>query len=146
MRIFLSSTYADLADEREAVYQRLKADGHDIVRMEDFGSRDDVPIETCLAAVESCEVYVLLLGVRYGSIADQYNLSYTQVEYERARQCGLHVLAYVREGFDARVATADDPVRLADFRVEIERAHTVRRPYFSLQTDSHGKSPRTSER
>jgi hypothetical protein len=132
VRVFLSSTYEDLVDEREAVYRTLKEQGHDVVRMEDFGSRDDAPLETCLAAVESCEAYILLLGSRYGTIEPTYNLSYTHIEYERARELGIWVLAYVRDGIDEQHdVDQDDYLRLLDFREVIERSHTVRRPYFS---------------
>jgi hypothetical protein len=99
--------------------------------MEDFGSRETVAIETCLAAVENSEVLVLLLGFAYGSMVPTYELSYTQVEYERARECGIPVLAYLRDGIGDSAANADDPVRLMDFFNEIERSHTVRRPYFT---------------
>jgi len=133
VRVFLSSTYEDLIEEREAVAERLGRDGHEVVRMEDFGSRDDVPLETCLDAMESGEAYVLLLGSRYGSIEPNYNLSYTHIEYERARELDHWVFAYVRECIDEELegADADDRLRLLDFRDVIERSHTVRRPYFS---------------
>jgi hypothetical protein len=132
MRIFLSSTYQDLVDEREAVYERLRLEGHTVVRMEDFGSRGTVPLETCLEALETCECYVLLLGSRYGSLAPTYNLSYTHVEYERARELDLWVMAYVRDGIrDASDDNGDDRVRLLDFLEIVERSHTIRRPYFA---------------
>jgi hypothetical protein len=132
VRLFLSSTYEDLVAEREAVYERLTAEGHDVVRMEDFGSRDTVPLDTCLDALETCEGYVLLLGSRYGSIELERNLSYTEVEYERARELGLPVLAYVRDGIDSPTGRdPDDYLRLRDFHEVVERGHTVHRPYFT---------------
>jgi hypothetical protein len=135
VRIFLSSTYQDLVDEREAAAASLAAE-FEVVRMENFGSRDEVPIETCLQAVESCDVYVLILGHRYGTIHPEYQLSYTQVEHERAMECGIPVLAYIKGGIDEAIANADpeEAIRLGDFRKEVERAHTVKRPYFDSPT------------
>jgi len=133
MRVFLSSTYEDLIDEREAVYAKLRQEGHDVVRMEDFGGRSEVPLETCLLALETCEVYVLLLGSRYGTVEPMYNLSYTHIEYERACELEMWIHAYIREGMDEpdEGAGPDDFLRLRDFRSVIERSHTVRHPYFT---------------
>jgi hypothetical protein len=100
--------------------------------MEDFGSRDTVALDTCLDALESCECYVLLLGTRYGTVEPTYRLSYTHVEYERARELGIPVLPYVRDGIDDPTdKDPDDYLRLLELREIIERSHTVRRPYFA---------------
>jgi hypothetical protein len=132
VRVFLSSTYQDLIDERNAVAEALAGD-FEVLRMEDFGSRDEVPIETCLQAVESSDVYILIVGHRYGTIHSEYQLSYTHIEHERAMECRIPVLAFVKDGIDHAIehAEPDEAVRLGDFRKEIERAHTVRRPYFN---------------
>jgi hypothetical protein len=130
VRVFLSSTYQDLVAERDAVYERLRYE-YDVVRMEDFGSRDEVAIETCLAEVETSDAYVLLLGHRYGTRHPEYNLSYTQIEYERARQCRLPVLPYFRAGLDDAIADADDPIRLRDFAAEVGQSHSLRKPDFA---------------
>jgi hypothetical protein len=143
VRVFLSSTYQDLVDEREAVYERLRLDGHEVVRMEDFGSRDEVPLETCLEAVESCRLYVLLLGSRYGTIEPQYNLSYTNIEYERACELEMWVLAYVSREIamlrggerELDEQEQEDLLRLEDFHATIERSHTIRRPYFESASE-----------
>jgi hypothetical protein len=130
VRVFLSSTYIDLEDERNEVYDRMK-DQLDVVRMEDFGARDEVPVDTCVAEVRNCDVYVLLLGHRYGTVAPGYRASYTHVEYETARESGIPVLAYVRAGFEDALENSDDPVRLKDFYDEVRESHTLRRPFTS---------------
>jgi hypothetical protein len=130
MKVFVSSTKEDLSAERDALCRRLAVD-HDVVRMEDFGSRGEDALSTCLSELANCEIYVLLLGHRYGSISEVTHLSYTHSEYERARELGLPVLPYIRSDFDSALPTADDPLRLRDFRELVEEAHTVARPYFS---------------
>jgi hypothetical protein len=130
VRVFLSSMFIDLEEERNAVYERLRHE-FDVVRMEDFGARNKVPVETCVSEVESSDVYVLILGHRYGSLAPGYGASYTQVEYEAARENDIPVLAYVRGGIDEALDVADDPLRLADFYNDISGSHTLRRPFHS---------------
>jgi hypothetical protein len=133
MKVFLSSTKADLGPHREAVYESLK-DDHEVVRMEDWGSVGAPPLEWCLAQVEACEALVVLLGYRYGSRDPETGISYTEAEYEHARTHSIPVLAYVRHRFDQyvpRTAQSDaDRQRLRDLRTQIERAQVVRRPYF----------------
>jgi Domain of unknown function (DUF4062) len=130
MKVFLSSTKIDLDPERQAVYDELASE-YEVVRMEDFGSASEDALSRCLQAVAESQAYVLLLGHRYGSTVANTGLSYTQSEYEAARLAGVEVLAYVRAGFDDALASADDPVRLKDFRDQLEEAHWVDRPYFT---------------
>jgi len=129
VRVFVSSTKRDLGDERDAVCSELE-DAYDVVRMERFGSRGDDALETCLEEIATCDAVLVILGHQYGSIAPRLGLSYTEAEYERARECEIEVLAYVKSGFDEALDNADHPSRLKDFRDSLEDAHTVHRPYF----------------
>ena len=54
-RIYVSSTYEDLADEREAVYHILRKMNFDVVAMEDYVAADERPLDRCLADVASCD-------------------------------------------------------------------------------------------
>jgi hypothetical protein len=133
VRVFISSTKTGLEDERQAVHDALVANGHEPVWMEDFGSRGEDALETCLRELETCDVVVVIIGHWYGTIAQRLGLSYTEAEYERAEDPDVEVRvhAYVKEGFDAALDQADHPLRLRDFRDLVEDAHTVRRPYFA---------------
>ena len=65
-RIYLSSTYADLKSEREAVYRTLRALQHDAIAMEDYGASDQRPMDKCLADVADADLYIGLFAWRYG--------------------------------------------------------------------------------
>ena len=49
--IYLSSTYEDLTEHREAVYRALRRLGHDVRAMEDYVATDQRPVDKCLADV-----------------------------------------------------------------------------------------------
>jgi hypothetical protein len=95
VEVFLSSTKADLVDYRNRVYEVIKG-AHNVTRMEDFPSAAEPSLEFCLGCAESAEAVVLLIGYRYGSLAPGTGLSYTEAEYERAKDEGVPVLPYVR--------------------------------------------------
>lgn len=130
MRVFLSSTQADLKSERAVAYWALFADGHDIVRMEDYGSRDTDSWRVCVEELARCDAYVLLLGTRYGSVLTDTGLSYTHAEYERAQILGIPTLAYVKAGGPSSDVDADEVLRLEEFTEIVNDEHQVRRPYF----------------
>ena len=50
-----------------AVEQAIFACRHVIVDMADFPEADQVPAELCAGRVRECDVYVGMLGTRYGS-------------------------------------------------------------------------------
>jgi len=84
-KVFLSSTFKDLADYREAVYWAIqRMDDWRCVRMEDFGARDWEADEFCRKKVAECHLFVGILGLLYGSIHKPGGLSYTEREYQAA--------------------------------------------------------------
>jgi tetratricopeptide (TPR) repeat protein len=79
-----------------AVERAVSAAGHVIVDMTDFPAADLAPAELCAERVRGCEVYVGVLGTRYGSpVRDRPGVSYTELEFDTATGAGLERLVFV---------------------------------------------------
>jgi transcriptional regulator with XRE-family HTH domain len=74
--------------------------GHVPTDMAYFTARDAEPENYCRTMVAEADVYIGIIGFRYGSLArDQLHRSYTELEYEAAIAEGLpRLLFLVREG------------------------------------------------
>src|SRR6516164_10250580 len=85
-RVYVSSTVADLEAERQAVMDWLVAAGHQPVHS--YRPNSETVRESCLDDVQRCDLYVLILGHRYGFQPSDENptgLSITLLEYRRAK-------------------------------------------------------------
>ena len=132
MKLFLSSTYEDLALHRRAVEDSFAISGIQYNAMEHFGSTPQPPIQTCLNAVDSSDTFIGVLGVRYGGTPPKCCQSYTQREYGRARSNGVPILMFLIDERDATVApqyvmneTPDQQRRLRALKDFVCKHHTV---------------------
>lgn len=95
-KVFLSSVVKGLEPFRQAVYEAIhRLDDHHCIRMEDFGARARDSAVTCRDKVEECDVFVGIVGHRYGSCPPDSDLSYSEREYDIAKELGLRILMYV---------------------------------------------------
>jgi hypothetical protein len=95
-QIFVSSTYSDLADVRRGVIESIQRLNHFPVGMEQFSADDDEQWEIIQETIQQTDYYVCLIGHRYGSIGND-GLSYTEMEWDYAKQLGIPIMSFVRE-------------------------------------------------
>lgn len=120
-KVFLSSVAKGLEACRDAAYERVnKLDGYHCVRMEDFGARDAAPADLCRQKVRECDIFVGIVGPRYGSCPPDMDTSFTEIEYETARKEGRRRLVFVTdENFPLADSLREDDTtyaKLARFR------------------------------
>jgi hypothetical protein len=137
--VFISSTYVDLAEYRREVWNVIEGFHVTPKGMEKFGARSQTPLETCLAEVAQCDVYVGIIAFRLGSIEPKSDKSFTQLEYEQAVRLGREVFIYLANEKAARFRKDDfdfDPIkrgRLDAFKDLLKENHTV--GFFSTPED-----------
>ncbi|MDE5747350.1 MAG: DUF4062 domain-containing protein [Acetatifactor sp.] len=95
LQVFVSSTYTDLIDERQAAVEAILDAGHIPAGMELFKAGNESQLKTICKWIDNSDVYMLILGGRYGSIEQESNMSYTELEYRYALSKNIPVFAVV---------------------------------------------------
>lgn len=114
MRVFISSVTYALKEERENLARLLPLVDHEPLRFEDFTSVDRSSRDACLAGVDECDVYVLLLGPRYGDALPDSGLAPTAEELKQARFRNKPILVFTKDTDEP-----DEPAQ-ASFKSEVE--------------------------
>jgi hypothetical protein len=127
-QIFISSTFKDLIEERQAVLKAILEVDHMPAGMELFPASDDTAWQLIKDVIDASDYYVLIIGGRYGSL-DETGISYTQKEYEYALQTKKPVIPLLHKNPDnlPRDKTEIDQFawkKLTDFRKLVELNHT----------------------
>lgn len=95
MQVFISSTYKDLIEERQATVEAvLKAD-HIPAGMELFKAGDETQLTVIKRWIDQSDIYMLIVGGRYGSIEHKSGLSYTHLEFNMAIESGIPMFAII---------------------------------------------------
>ena len=94
LQVFVSSTYTDLIEERQSAVEAILDAGHIPAGMELFKAGKS-QLKTIYKWIDESDVYMLILGGRYGSIEEESGLSYTELEYNYAISKNMPVFAIV---------------------------------------------------
>jgi hypothetical protein len=95
-QIFVSSTYKDLIEAREKIFETILKLYHFPVGMEMFSADDDEQWEVIKDTIDSSDYYVVIIGHRYGSVTAE-GVSYTEKEYNYAKEQNVPILAFIRD-------------------------------------------------
>jgi hypothetical protein len=86
LQVFMSSTYTDMLAERQAAVEAILRAGHIPAGMELFAAGDESQLETIRRWIDDSDVFMLIIGGRYGSIESKSGKSYIELEYEYAAE------------------------------------------------------------
>ncbi|MDB2108915.1 DUF4062 domain-containing protein [Clostridium paraputrificum] len=119
-QVFISSTFADLEEERKEVMEAILSLDCFPAGMEMFPAVDIEQFEYIKTIIDQSDYYVLVIAGRYGSLADD-GKSFTEKEYEYARERGIPVLVFAKKDIENIPAshTDNNPVlkaKLLEFR------------------------------
>lgn len=97
-QVYVSSTFSDLEQHRAHLKLALEKAGYDVECMERYPAFDERPADKCLADVAACDIYVVLVALRYGYVPADDNpdsKSITEMEYDKAVEAGRSKLAFM---------------------------------------------------
>jgi len=127
--VFISSTFIDLKQERKKVWESLEKFDVVVKGMEQFGARKTTPLATCISEVEQSDIYIGIIGMRYGSEEPVSGKSYSQLEYEKAVEQNKEILIYLidEENFSLppSLIQFEKIQKLNNFKTILKDKHTI---------------------
>lgn len=129
-QVFVSSTYADLKEERRHVIQALMEMDCIPAGMELFPAADEEQWKFIKGIIDDCDYYLIIIGGCYGSITND-GISYTEKEFDYAVKSGLKVVALIHSDIDKIPLgkSEKDPelrVKLSSFRDKVKTGRLVK--------------------
>lgn len=129
-QVFLSSTYLDLKKERSAVINAILDLNHFPAGMELFPAAPETPWETIQGVIDSSDYYIVVVGGKYGSTAED-GTSYTEKEYDYARAQDKYIIPLIHADLgkligDLLELEKDRRDKLQAFIEKLKRNHTVK--------------------
>jgi|SRR5690625_586367 len=115
LQVFVSSTFEDLKEERQKAVEAILNNNHIPAGMELFKASNESQLDTVKKWIQESDIYMLLLGGRYGSIEPHSGLSYTEVEYDYAIEQNIPVFSLIlTEGYTYGKLSSDPSLRLLE--------------------------------
>lgn len=157
LRIFVSSVQKELEDERLIVQNLVNTDPflstHCVPVLFEFEPASPTrALQGCLESLDRCDVYLLIVGVEYGTLVG--DVSITHAEYRRAKERSLPVLAFIKgdRGLEREEGTLDllaeletDGPTYKRFGNVVELQKEVRAALAQLLQDRFGIAPTSDE-
>ena len=105
LQVFISSTFEDMRPEREAAIKAILQAKHVPAGMEMFAAGNESQWDVIKQWIDACDVFLLIVGGRYGSIEPTSGKSYIELEYDYAeQQCKeLFAIVMTKESVERKV-------------------------------------------
>jgi hypothetical protein len=96
-QVFISSTYTDSIEERNEVMQALLELECMPAGMELFPASNETQWNWIKKVINESDYYIVTVGGKYGTIAEETGLSYTEMEYRYALEKNIPVIGFLYE-------------------------------------------------
>jgi hypothetical protein len=141
VNFFISCTFEDLKEHRRILLNAFSSLKQEVEAMEYWSPDSQSSLELCLDHVRSSDIYIGILGTRYGFEPDNKK-SITQYEYEEAVRLNLKRLVYFIDEENHKIVYKDVDVgekaqKLKTFKQSIE--NSIVRGKFSSPEDLSSK-------
>jgi Domain of unknown function (DUF4062) len=127
--VMVSSTFLDLPIHRDKAIEACQRLGFNAEAMEFSTAADRTTLTKSMKMVAEADIYILLLGFRYGTIPDGKDESLTVLEFRRARQLGVPCLVFCMSDehtvTPADVETGPGAEKLGLFKEEVRKTGLV---------------------
>ena len=125
-QVFISSTFRDLREERQAALKAVLQMKHMPAGMELFPASDDTAWKLIQDVINASDYYVLIIGGRYGS-QDEAGIGFTEKEYNYAKKKKKPIIALLRKdpaSLREKIDTDESAwKKLQAFRTKVQTAH-----------------------
>jgi len=127
-KIFISTTFEDLKEERQAILNAVLELNHIPAGMELLPAADDEAWQLIKNVIDASDYFVLVIGGCYGSL-DEIGIGYTEKEYDYAVETNKPVILLLHKTPDNMLGEktgTDESIwkRLLAFRDKVEKRHT----------------------
>src|SRR4051812_5005502 len=128
LNVYLSSPFLEFRDTREIFLNEIRSRSYlyDVTAMENYRAEDEDALEKCIDDVNKCNIYVLILGDNYGTLAKRGGVrsgkSFTYWEYHTAihREKEIETLIMLKTG-----STPDEDPLLKEWKKEIAESQIL---------------------
>jgi hypothetical protein len=102
-KIFVSSTFEDLKEERSVIISALdQVEDIKVIAMERFPAFPDISKEYCIEQVQQSNALILIVGFSYGNPDPIERISLTEIEYNTAKTLNIPVFAFLKVKDDGK--------------------------------------------
>lgn len=129
LKVFISST-SDMKDYRNIMKDRVLKLGMYPDMYEMWGQDNDYPRDMCCKHVLESDIFICILGPKYGFIEPMWDKSMTEIEYRIATNAGIPILVYIMKDYKDKMeeltgADRDGVNRQLDFIEELSTKRMV---------------------
>lgn len=131
-KIFISSTYSDLVEQRKVVSEVISKLGGIPIQFETFSETAKSSwSDMMMNEIEKSDCIILIVGDRYGALDKNSHKSFTQLEFEYAKHKNIPIIGLIKKSndltspiittnFDAVIDKAvEEELKLKEFKNEV---------------------------
>lgn len=135
LRVFISSTFTDFKEYRNVMYNSIIQVGMEPVIIEEYITSGQSLVKSLEDEIKNADIFVLILGHRYGTIFQESNKSWVEFEYDIALRINKPILVFLADENEPWSPTQIDVdrTRIKEFRNRV--ADKIVWQYFSNYHD-----------